>query len=188
MTITDSLGLNPTFRDDGIHKMPEKKIDTTVTKYKIHPRIVAIKRKVKMVHTFEFSFVALLHVMAKLEALETNKPSSDNLPTKIIQEAKEVICPYLTDSINATIDSCIFPDKLKEADVRAIYKKGGSCQIVNYRPINILSAISKIFERLISDQIDQFMTGVLSPLLSGFRQGYSTQHALFRGVERWKSI
>ena len=46
--------------------------------------------------------------MAKLEALETNKPSSDNLPTKIIQEAKEVIYPYLTDSINATMDEYIW--------------------------------------------------------------------------------
>ena len=49
--------------------------------------------------------------MAKLEALETNKVSRDNLPTKIIQEAKEVICPYLTDSINATMDNCVFYKK-----------------------------------------------------------------------------
>ena len=63
--------------------------------------------------------------MARLEALETNKPSSDNLPTKIVQEAKEVIYPYLTDSINATMDICIFPDKVKVAYIRAMYKKGG---------------------------------------------------------------
>ena len=37
-----------------------------------------------------------------------------------------------------------------------------------------------------SEQINHFMSGMLSPLLSGFRQGYSTQHALFRVVERWK--
>ena len=72
--------------------------------------------------TFEFRFVTLLNVMTKIEALETN--SSDNLPTKIILEAKEVICPYLADSINAAIDNCVFPEKLKEAEVREIYKKG----------------------------------------------------------------
>ena len=60
-----------------------------------------------------------------------------------MQEAKEVICAYSIDSINATVDNCSFPDKLKEADVRAIYKKGDPCQIVNYRPISILSAMSK---------------------------------------------
>ena len=75
-----------------------------------------------MGHEFEFRFVTLLNVMNKIEALETTKPSSDNLPTKIIQEAKEVICPYLADSINAAMDICVLPEKLKEAEVRAIYK------------------------------------------------------------------
>ena len=122
-----------------------------------------------MGHTFEFRFVTLLNVMNKIEALEANKPSSDNLPTKIIQEAKEVICPYLTDSINAAMDNCVFPKKLKEAEVRAICKKGDTCQIMYYRPISILSALSKIFERIIGEQINKFMAGMLSPLLSGFR-------------------
>ena len=137
-----------------------------------------------MGHAFEFRFVTLLNVMNKIEALETNKPSSDNLPTKIIQEAKEVIFPYLTDNINAAMDNYAFPEKLKEAKVCAIYKKGDKCQIMNYRPISILSALSQIFERIIGEQINKFMAGMLSPLLPGFRQGYSTQHALFRVAEK----
>ena len=52
--------------------------------------------------------------------------------------------------------------------------------------MSILSALSKIFERITSEQINKLMAGMLSPLLSGFRQGYSTQHALFRVVEKWK--
>ena len=97
-----------------------------------------------------------------------------------------MICPYLADSINAAMNNCVFPEKLIEAEVRAIYKKGDTCQIMNYRPISILSALSKIFERIISKQIKKFMAGMLSPLLFGFRQGYSKQHALFRVVEKWK--
>ena len=170
MNITDSLGLDPTFKDVGIHKTPENKIDTAVKKYKDHPSIIAIKRKIKVDYTFEFRFVTLLNVMTKIEALKTNKPSSDNLPTKIIQEAKGVICPYLTDSINAAMDNCVFPEKLKEAEVRAIYKKGDPCQISNFWPISILSALSKIFERIISEQVNQFMASMLNPLLSGFRR------------------
>ena len=88
MNITDSLGLDPTFKDVGIHKTPDKKIDTAVKKYKDHPSIIAIKRKVKVDHTFEFRFVTLLNVMTKIEVLKTNKPSSENLPTKIIQKQK----------------------------------------------------------------------------------------------------
>ena len=47
MTIADSLTLDPTFKDVGIHKTPDKKIDTAVTKYKNHLSTIAIKRKVK---------------------------------------------------------------------------------------------------------------------------------------------
>ena len=46
--------------------------------------------------------------------------------------------------INATMDNCYFPDKLKEADVCAIHKKDDTRQKVNYRPICVLSAMSKI--------------------------------------------
>ena len=74
----------------------------------------------------------------------------------------------------------------KEVDKHVLYKKGDPYQIVNYRPISFLSAMSKMFEKVISEQINQFVTDMLSTLLSGFRQGYSIQHALFRAVERWK--
>ena len=98
-----------------------------------------------MDHTFEFRFVTLLNVMNKIEALKTNKPSSDNLPTKIIQEAKGVICPYLTDSINAVMNNCVFSEKLKEAEVRAIYKKGGymsNNELYTYKyPISLVQNI-----------------------------------------------
>ena len=43
-----------------------------------------------------------------------------------------MICPYLTDSINAAMDNCVFPEKLTEAEVRAIYEKGDTCQIMDY--------------------------------------------------------
>ena len=50
----------------------------------------------------------------------------------------------------------------------------------------VLSAMSNIFETSMSEQINQCFVGILSSLLSGFRQGYCTQHALFRVVETWK--
>ena len=186
VNITDSLGLDPSFKDDGIDVSLENKVDIATEKYNNHPSIVAIKSKVQIEKKFEFSNVNLLNVMIKIEALDNSKSKSGNIPTKIIQEAKEVICPYLTDCINATMDNCCFPDKLKEADVCAIHKKDDTCQKVNFRPISVLSAMSKIFERIMSEQINQFFVGILSSLLSGFRQGYSTQHALFRVVETWK--
>ena len=79
-----------------------------------------------------------------------------------------------------------FPDKLKLADVSPIYKKGGRSEKSNYRPVSILPAISKLYERFMFVQINEFMDSKLSQFQCGFRKGYSTQYCLIRMLEKWK--
>ena len=59
--------------------------------------------------------------------------------------------------MNAAIHNCSLPDNLKVADVSAGYKRGVQTERSNYRPISVLRAISKIFERLIGSQINPFL-------------------------------
>ena len=54
------------------------------------------------------------------------------------------------------------------------------------RPITALSPVSKIYERLLENQIKSHALGFLSPLLCGFREGYGTQHVLLRLIETCK--
>ena len=124
--------------------------------------------------------------MDQIKALDTNKSSSGDIPTKIIDEAKDVLCPYLTDCINTAINNCCFPEMLKESYVTPIHKNKDTTQKVNYRPISVLQSIAKVFERIKFDQMYQYFANILSTLLSGFRKGYSTQHALVRVIESWK--
>ena len=64
-------------------------------------------------------------------------------------------------------NKCYFPDKLKEADVSTIHKNGDKCQKTNYWPNSVLPGMSKIFEWIMNEQINQHFVGILSPLLSG---------------------
>ena len=66
--------------------------------------------------------------------------------------------------------------------------KGGSLMKENYRLISILPTISKLFERIIARQINEFMCNKLSSLLCGFRKRYRTQHALLRLIEKWRKF
>ena len=51
--------------------------------------------------------------------------------------------------INLYICEGVFPEKLKLAKVSPVFKKGNKSDMNNYRPISVLSVISKILERLV---------------------------------------
>ncbi len=69
---------------------------------------------------------------------------------------KEVFIELLLVIINQTINTGTFPDKLKIAKVTPVYKKDDQTQFTNYRPISLLPVISKIFERIIYNQVYNF--------------------------------
>ena len=58
----------------------------------------------------------------------------------------------------------------------------------NYRPVNVLPSICKIYEKLLQKQINNYIENILSPYLCDYRKGYSTQHALICLIEKWKKF
>ena len=75
---------------------------------------------------------------------------------------------------------------MKVADVIPVFKKEDPNNKANYRPISLLPIISKIFERVLFEQIEKFSEKILSPKLCGFRKGHSTQHALLNLLKNWQ--
>ena len=76
-----------------------------------------------------------------------------------------------------------FPEPLKVVDVSSLYKSSESTCKVNYRPLSVATAISKVFERLLAKQIKSFVATKISNLLCAYRKGHSAQHALIRIIE-----
>ena len=93
--------------------------------------------------------------------------------------------------MSSTYNTCIlenfFPTELKSGDISSLYKKDDVFNKKNYRPITVLSSVSKIFERLMYEQIIPFAECFLSPLLCGFWKGYNAQHALLKFSETCKA-
>ena len=87
-----------------------------------------------------------------------------------------------------SIRSGKFPLILKNADITAVFKKGFKGSKENYRPVSILPVISKIFEKLISKQITNFMEPLFSKYQCGFHRGFSAQDCLLAMLEKWKSV
>ena len=67
--------------------------------------------------------------------------------------AKEKITEPIRNCINSSISTGIFPDELKIADIVPVFKKEDPNDKTNYRPISLLPLISKIFEKVLYQQI-----------------------------------
>ena len=78
----------------------------------------------------------------------------DRIPSRIIKDLSEVAASDIATLINLSYKTCTFPSQLKHAIIRTIFKNKGNCNEPEfYRPISVLSIISKIFERSATDQI-----------------------------------
>lgn len=86
----------------------------------------------------------------------------------------------LTHLINLSLSEGTFPSILKTAKVVPLHKKGDNTLPENYRPVALLSTISKIVERVVFNRILNFATknNILSQAQHGFRKKHSTQTAI----------
>ena len=81
----------------------------------------------------------------------------------------------------------IFPDDWKLAKVTPIFKQGDRSDMDNYRPISVISAIAKVFERIVYNQLSSYLSenNILSQHQSGFRSFHSTVTALLEATDNW---
>ena len=116
----------------------------------------------------------------QIHKLDVKKATTfKNIPPKILKDNADIVCPILLDLVNASFKNNTFPNELKVADVTPVFKKEDATDVKNYRPVSILPVNSKIFERLMQTQIADFMHDRLSPILCGYRKGFSAQLSLW---------
>ena len=138
---------------------------------------------------YHFTF-ELITEETTMEILNNLKPKPscgyDGISTKLLKTCKLEICKPLTLIINQSLSTGIFPDSLKVSKVIPLYKKGDKAILGNYRPISILPSISKIFERIIFNQINDHFTShdLYYNGQYGFREKHSTQLAALELIDR----
>ena len=106
-----------------------------------------------------FQHTNVNNVYQLLSGLSSNKATGlDKISCKIIKIAALVIADSLTYIFNQAITLSSFPDELKMARVIPLYKSGHRNIPGNYRPISILPTISKIMERILYNQLYNYLT------------------------------
>ena len=149
-------------------------------KFELHPSILEIRKRVTG-PSFSFDAVTLPDIELEIQAT-----ACDSIPTKSLIEKVDACAPVLHPIINNALQDFLFPDKLKLAELGPLPKGDENTNKINYRPITMLSAVSKIFELIMGMQLGSFVNDKLFKYMSGYRKGYNTQYALMALLEKWK--
>ena len=158
--------------------------------FNITESVIKIKEKyITQENSFSFTLFSKEDIVKAIKSLSSNKASPiEDIPIKILKNSIHIYSEKLTNIFNECLINGKFPDTLKRADVTPIFKKGNDNEKENYRPVSMLSTFSKVFEKLLFEQINDHMQSKFSKHLTGFRKNHSTQNALLVIIEKWKTI
>ena len=117
-----------------------------------------------------------------LKAIKTVSTGPDEIPIRFVKVVDEVLCYPLTYIINAFITYSKFPTLWKVARIVPMNKVATPTEQSHFRPIAILPARSKIFERTVCNQLIEFIDKrqLYKNTVTGFRKGFSTVSALLK--------
>ena len=176
-TITDSKAIANTFNNHftSIAKNIEQNLITSKSKYYSSQQ------------TFFLAPTNEQEVLTTIKQLKRNKafgPSS--IPTKFLKLFQNELSKPISFIINLAFSTGTFPIVLKIAKLMPFFKKGDPSRCTNYRPISLLSNLSKIIEKLVHRRATDFLNqqNLFYDKQFGFRNSHSTTHALAELTEK----
>ena len=100
---------------------------------------------------FSFHAIDRNDMMSELLKIDRKKAATGkSIPSKTLKLSANISADILQNLFNNMLSTGNFPDNMKLADITPVFKKKDPLKKENYRPVSILSAISKFFERLVS--------------------------------------
>ena len=116
-----------------------------------------------------------------ISGLSTNKAHGpDNISVNMLKLCVDQLCVPLVIIFKNILETGIFPDQWKEANVTPVHKKNDKQVVENYRPISLLPILAKVFERIIFKNLYKYLiaNNLITKNQSGFRPGDSVTNQL----------
>ncbi|KAK3529297.1 hypothetical protein QTP70_027733 [Hemibagrus guttatus] len=139
-------------------------------------------------------FLATISTVAAEEVLQITRSCNpttcplDPIPSAMLQTISRDLLPFITTVINGSLTSGHVPTVFKKARVIPILKKSAlhPSDISNYRPVSLLSFLSKNLERVVCNQLSDYLmqNNLHDPNQSGFKAAHSTETALLAVTEK----
>ena len=145
----------------------------------IYPEIVPNSFKIEPVTTDD--------IKNEIQKLNVKKSSTFGcIALTILNDCIVIYLVHLTNSVNHSLQTGVFPQKLKQVEVISLFRKLGPLNKDIYRPVSLLPHLLKVFERIIYKEIKSCMEETFAKCLAGFGKSHGTQHSLSTMLEEWK--
>jgi hypothetical protein len=134
---------------------------------------------------FTFDIPGPIHVCDIVKSFECKSSTDlDGISTKLLKSIIDVICVPLAHIFKVSLETGVFPNKFKYSRIVPIFKSGDPKSCDNYRPIALVSSISKILEKIVAVRLTNHLQ--LNDLLYkhqyGFQRNMSTEHNLLHVI------
>ena len=133
-----------------------------------------------------FSTVKVRQVLSKIDVSKACGP--DGMSPHVLKQCATQLAPSLSLLFNKSMSLGRVPTAWKEANVTPVYKQGGKNEVSNYRPISLLSLVSKVMERCIYDHMYEFVRPHISESQHGFLKAKSCTTQLVESYHKISHI
>jgi hypothetical protein len=137
------------------------------------------------VQNLDLGTTSQVHICDIIKSLKTkNSCDTDGLSTKLLQKLAIEISWPLAHIFRLSLNSGVFPSRLKCSRTVPIFKAGRSDLCDNYRPISLLSTLSKILEKMVCVQLVNHLdrNKILYKHQYGFQRNRSTEHSIVHAL------
>ena len=174
--------------DNNLHnRLSATPVLQAILKYRNHPSINTIRRFSQGNRGFYFSRVDKNTVLKEIRKLGSKKAVQEtDIPVKVLKENANFFAEQIFLQFNDGVESSKYAESFKFAYITPAFKQGSRNLKDNYRPISILPLVSKIFEKLLCNQLSNDFDNIFSRFQCAFRKGFYAQHSLLLMTEKWK--
>ena len=130
---------------------------------------------------FRLQGVSRAFIVDQLKALKPPKSTGlDGVGPRFLKDGADALADVVTYLVNLSITWKIVPACTKHAKVIPMYKMKSNLDAGNYRPVSVLTSISKVLEKCVDCQVEGYCNGnnIIFPMQSGFRRSFSTDICL----------
>ena len=116
-----------------------------------HPSVRGIASRQVLEHPFTFEPVSSTYVKEILENLNPQKAvGANSISPRLLRLSAPVMAEDITRSINFLIPNRSWPNEWKCRNLTPVFKKDEDARKENYRPVSVLTTLSKVYEKVMS--------------------------------------